>query len=94
MGDAGDQEPAGVLIGDAQRHLDARPQPRRQHAGRDAELVHEREHLVDPDARGAVAAEVPRDVRVRVLAQELRRRLGRDEVDPQVEDVHEAATLL
>ena len=65
-----------------------------EHAGRDAELVHHAEELVDADACAAVAAEVARDVRVLGLSEEARRGFGRDEVDPDIEDVHRVPTLV
>jgi hypothetical protein len=46
--------------------------------------------LVDADARASVASEVAGDVRVRFVTEEARGGLGRDEVDPDVEDVHRA----
>ena len=50
-------------------------------------LVHPLDELLGAEARGAGAAEVRRDVGVRLLAEELRGALLGDEVDPDVDDV-------
>src|SRR5262249_48924230 len=62
----------------------------REHAGRDTELVHQRDERLRAD-RSAVAAEVAGNVLVALLARELFRRLVRDEVDPKIDNLHRAA---
>jgi hypothetical protein len=86
-----DEEAPGVLVGDRERVVLAVVQARREDAGRDAEVVHERDQVVDADPARAVTAEVPGDVGVLTLAEELRGGRGGDEVDPDVEDVHAVA---
>ena len=62
-------------------------EPAGEDAGRDAELVHQREQPVDVE-RSLVAPEVAGDVRVLVLTEKRGRRLLGHEVHPDVDDVH------
>jgi CO/xanthine dehydrogenase Mo-binding subunit len=53
--DAGDEEAAGVRVGDFERLGHTAADRGREHSRRDAERIHHAEQLVDADTRAAVA---------------------------------------
>ena len=85
------EEAAGVRVAGFEQRVGVAVEAAGEDAGRDAELVHQREQPVDVE-RALVAAEVAGDVRVLRLAEERGRRLLGHEVHPDVDDVH--ASLL
>ena len=78
----GDDEPAGMLIGDGEHVVGRRTrQAAREHRGVDAALVHHGDELV-----GSLGLDRPAEV----FAAHLPRHLGRQEVHPEVDDAHES----